>query len=103
MGSTLKLKKGEPCILEIGLDNHPSGNLFVIRNGFIHEVRYLAENPGRDLLRCALEARDLPAGVSHFRLEFHEDLEKARYHGMAFRDHRSLRLLSNPIYVEVAP
>ena len=104
MGSTVALGSGDTCALEIGLENHPSGNLFVFQNGFIHDVRYFAENPGRDVQTYTLDTRRLRSGqTSWFRLEFHEDLEKARYHGMAFRDHRSLRLLSNPIYVELAP
>ena len=104
MGSTVALGSGETCTLEIGLENHPSGNLFMFQNGFIHDVRYFAENPGRDVQTYTLDTRRLQSGqTSWLRVEYHEDLEKARYHGMAFRDHRSLRLLSNPIYVEVAP
>jgi hypothetical protein len=104
MGSTVSLKSGETCGFEVGLENHPSGNLFVIKDGFIHDVRYVPGNPGRDVLKYSIGREDLPAQGSVFlRVEFHEDLEKARYHGMAFRDHRSLRLLSNPIRAEVAP
>jgi len=37
-------------------------------------------------------------GSAYVRIEFHEDVEKSRFWGMAHRDHRTMRILSNPIW-----
>jgi hypothetical protein len=79
-----------------------------MRDGFLLDVRHCAGTAG-EVVRFRIPAYDICTGgktggrrvASYVRLEYHEDLEKARYHGMAFRDHRSLRLLSNPIWMEV--
>jgi len=103
MGSEVELDRGETCEFEIALSSHPSGNLFIMKDGFLAEVRYLPAAAGVSRLRYAVESGGIAAKGSFLRLEFHEDLEKAAYHGMAFRDHRSLRLLSNPIHMRVRP
>jgi hypothetical protein len=108
MGSTVLLSAGDECEFEATLSGHPSGNLFIMRDGFLHDVRHCAGSR-EDVVRFRIPAYDIGTGrnasgrrlASYVRLEYHEDLEKARYHGMAFRDHRSLRLLSNPIWMEV--
>jgi len=104
MGSTLTLAEDESCVLRVALSEHPSGNLFVMKDGFLFDVRYFAAGEGPDIAEYRFEPKDLAArGWSFVRVEFHEDLEKARYHGMAFRDHRSLRLLSNPLWIRAKP
>ena len=100
MGSTLTLAEGGSCVLRIELSEHPSGNLFVMKDGLQYDVRYFPEGKGPDVSEYRFGSGDIAGrGLSFVRIEFHEDLEKARYHGMAFRDHRSLRLLSNPIWI----
>lgn len=108
MGSTVLMSGGDECEFEARISGHPSGNLFIMKDGFLHDVRHCAGS-GEDVVRFRISAYDIGTGrtaadrpaTSYVRLEYHEDLEKARYHGMAFRDHRSLRLLSNPIWMEV--
>jgi len=102
MGSCVELDRGETCEFEISLSSHPSGNLFIMKDGFLADLRYLPASGGVSALRYAVEGKDIGAR-SFVRVEFHEDLEKAAYHGMAFRDHRSMRLLSNPIHMRVRP
>jgi len=102
MGSTAQVKKGDICKMTVELYDHPSGNLFVMKDGFLYDVRYVPKGIGPDIVDYCFDTAALGAkGCSYIRFEFHEDLEKAKYYGMAFRDHRSLRLLSNPIWLEV--
>lgn len=106
MGSTVRLSRSrsDVCSLEIFLGFHPSGNLFVMKDGFLVTVQYLPASDGDPEsaipFRWEVKANEVSGTGSHVRIEFHEDLEKAAYHGMAYRDHRSLRLLSNPVYLE---
>lgn len=101
VGSTVPLRKGETCRLVAGIKDHPAGNLFAIQDGFLRDVRRIAAGEGTDFVEYEIGREDLgTSGESYLRLEFHEELEPARYHGMAYRDHRSLRLLSNPIHVK---
>jgi hypothetical protein len=101
MGDTVPVPEGEGCRLRVVLARHTSGNLFVILNGLTHDVVHVPEGEGPDEREFLLPAADLRGrdGESFARIEFHEDLEKARYQGMAFRDHRSARILSNPIWM----
>jgi hypothetical protein len=98
MGDTVPLSPGERCRLTASLREHSSGNLFVIRDGLIHQIVHLAGGAGPDTVGVELAAGAAGA-ASYVRLEFHEDLEKARFHGMAYRDHWTMRLLSNPVWL----
>lgn len=100
MGDTILLADGQCARFRAALSSHPSGNLFIIKDGLIHDIVAMEAGDGPDAFDFVLTSSDLKAsGQSYVRLELHEDLEKARYHGMAWRDHRSLRLLSNPIWL----
>ncbi len=99
MGETVLITKGGSRLIRIELANHPSGNLFIVKDGFIHECVYLQGGYGPDILEFRIGETDIAGrGESFVRLEFHEDLVKSSYSGMAYRDHRSLRLLSNPVW-----
>lgn len=108
MGQTLRMGREDRAVFNASLRNHPSGNLFIYKDGLLLETKSLGaaqapeSGPDSDSSRVVFEAsgKDIRPGGSFFRLEFHEDLEKAAYHGMAYRDHRSLRVLSNPIFLE---
>ena len=98
MGSCVPVRHAD---FEVEIRHHPSGNLFIMVDGQIHDIIHFPE--GDDIYRFSLESRDfaLQGPVPSFvRLEYHEDLEKARYFGMAFRDWRTMRLLSNPIWLK---
>lgn len=104
MGDTVDLGSNGNCELQVGLSDHSSGNLFVILNGFIHDIRYLREGKD-DTCVFPLVREDIPhirSGAAYVRIEFHEDVEKSRFWGMAHRDHRTMRILSNPIWFACA-
>jgi hypothetical protein len=100
MGAALRLHKDGRAVFTVSLSDNPSGNLFVMKDGLLRETRYVAAD---DVLAFEVGAKEILPEGSFLRVEFHEDLEKAAYHGMAYRDHRSLRALSNPIFLEVLP
>lgn len=99
MGDSINLKKGEGCSFTVKLKDNPSGNLFIMMGGQIHDVIHI-DGPGQEY-SFSIEEKGLKriaSGESFVRLEFHEDLVKSRFWGMAYRDHQSMRLLSNPIW-----
>jgi hypothetical protein len=103
MGETALLARGERCRFRAELVDHPSGNLFIVQDGMLADIRHLPGAGAREVVEFELDLPRAPGTAgSYVRLEFHEDLEQARYIGMAFRDHRSIRLLSNPIWLRWA-
>lgn len=110
MGETLDLEPDQACILTVTMAGIPPGNLFVMKDGLLHEVRRVipdgsaSPDGGSATLRIRIEGRDIRRAAdgragSFVRVEYHEEIESPRYHGMASRDHRSLRLASNPIWL----
>ena len=100
MGDTVQFGADGSCELRVLLRDHSSGNLFVILNGFIHDIRYL-QGGKDDTCVFPLRREEIPhtrAGSAYVRIEYHEDVEKSRFWGMAHRDHRTMRILSNPIW-----
>ncbi len=100
MGDTVRLDTDGSCELRVRLRDHSSGNLFVILNGFIHDIRYLQGGQDETCV-FLLHRADMPhsrVGSAYVRIEYHEDVEKSRFWGMAHRDHRTMRILSNPIW-----
>ena len=41
-----------------------------------------------------------PQGSSYVRIEFHEAEEPPKFYGLAYRDYKSARLISNPIWLK---
>ena len=91
MGETIK--KGETPSFFITLLHHPSGHLIIYRDGFQEDSVYFPEEEESHY------SFTLPS-FSYCRIEFHEDIKKTRFWGMVFRDWQSMRLLSNPIWME---
>ncbi len=104
MGESVPLRKGDGCRFTVRLSDNPSGNLFILTGGQIHDIKYFqASTEGTEQsYEFTMEEKDLkriPNGESFLRLEFHEDLVKSRFWGMAYRDHNTMRLLSNPVWI----
>ncbi len=91
MGDTLP--HNSTPVFKVVLKHHPSGHLMIYRDGLQEDAIYF--NSG--------EIDEYTFTLPHFkycRLEFHEDIVKTRFWGMVYRDHNSMRLLSNPIYCD---
>lgn len=101
MGDSIALQKGDSCSCIVTLQDNPSGNLFIMTGGQVHDIIYIKGPDEQHVF--TLEEKDLKriaSGESYVRIEFHEDIVKAKFWGMAYRDHRSMRLLSNPIWFD---
>lgn len=104
MGESIPLKKGDACTFTVKLENNPSGNLFVMLSGQVHDIFYIqaSEASSSSFTLRESELRRISSGEAFVRLEFHEDIVKEKFWGMAYRDHHSMRLLSNPIWLDAA-
>ena len=100
MGDTLALAAGETARFELDLAAHPRGNLFLYADGMILDTIYY-DQAGSDQYIFELPASWIQkSGLSYVRIEFHEMTEPPRFYGMAYRDYRSARLISNPIWLQ---
>ena len=78
--------------------DHPRGNLYLYSDGMQLDVIYY-DQPGTDTYTLTYpESWIAPGGESYIRMEFHEAKEPPKFHGQAFRDYQSARLISNPIW-----
>ena len=98
MGDTLMVPCGADFTVTMTLINHPRGNLFLYSDGMQLDVIYY-DQPGIDTYTFTYpEAWIAPGGQSYIRMEFHIAKEPPKFHGQAFRDYQSARLISNPIW-----
>jgi hypothetical protein len=108
MGDTVTLDGGRQCTFSIEIDgpDSVSGNLFIFTDGLIYDIIYFGlDNAGTKKYQFTVDAgavHNRLTGTSYFRIEFHEELVKAQYYGMAYRDHKSMRIISNPIWIQRA-
>lgn len=105
MGQSIPLQAGKQCRFTVRLSNNPSGNLFIMTGGQLHDIKYFrASEPNEvqtyEFMVDELSMKRIHHGESFFRVEFHEDIVKSKFWGMAYRDHTSMRLLSNPIWID---
>lgn len=99
MGDTLPLDTGDTAEFTVDLIEHPAGNLFIYADGLILDTIYY-DHSGRDVYRFSLGFTWLRENAdSYIRIEFHEMKDKPAFYGMAYRDHLSARLISNPIWL----
>lgn len=96
---------GGPVEFSFSVWDNPSGNLFVMASAQLVDVKYFNgyKAGGRQEYRFTLDEdgmRFLRGGFSFVRVEFFEDTVKAKFWGMAWRDAKSMRLLSNPIWID---
>lgn len=101
MGDTLVVAPGETATFTIRMIQHPRGNLFLYGDGMILDIVYY-DQPGSDSYTFALPDHWIADGNngSYVRIEFHETKEPPAFFGLAFRDHQSARLISNPIWLK---
>ncbi len=104
MGESIPLRTGDECRFIVRISHNPSGNLFLMTGGQIHDIKYFpASEQGTvqtyDFIVKETAMKRIFNGESYFRLEFHEDIVKSKFWGMAYRDQNTMRLLSNPIWI----
>lgn len=100
MGGEIALGAGGRASFRAVLKDHPSGNLFILSDGLIVDVLFYPAAARTEVSFEFAEGDIGRSGQSYVRLEFHEDLVKSQFFGMAYRDHQSIRLLSNPIWLK---
>lgn len=104
MGGVATCAADDLIEFEVELSGHPRGSLYVVRDGLIFDVFPAvgsdAIDNGREVVAFQFEGRSVdPERHSYCRVEFHEEIVAPYYVNMAYRDHTSLRALSNPIWV----
>jgi hypothetical protein len=102
MGRTVFLSPGKKCIFNIEIDSPLGGNLFIFTDGILYDIIHFDPSDRIKKHRFTADTGNIRNRLtceSYFRIEFHEELVKAMYYGMAYRDHTSMRLLSNPIWL----
>lgn len=90
---------------EFSIDDNTSGNLFVMVSSQLSLIEYIksAKEAGAQSVCFSLNENDIRFISDRFafiRLEFYEDTVKSRFWGMAWKDSKSMRLLSNPIWID---
>lgn len=99
MGDTLALDGGQTARVTLELTGHPRGNLFIYADGMVLDTIYY-DHAGDDRYEFDLsEGWIQKSGTSYVRIEFHEMAAPPPFYGVAFRDHESARLISNPIWL----
>ena len=101
MGDDISYSGGDIKIIFL-ITSNPSGNLFVMVSGELTAVEYIEAGDSWHEYEVTLAEKDiriLPSGSAFIRLEFYEDIVKALFWGMAYKDAAAMRLLSNPIYL----
>ncbi len=104
MGDTVYCREDEQITCTMSLKNHPRGNIYAIKDGFIFDTLPVkgdsAVNGDWEDINFEIEAESLNSeNGSYCRVEFHEELVEPYYVNMAYRDHTSLRALSNPVWM----
>ena len=87
--------------LHIRIDADYNGNLFIYQDGNLNDVLRLLDDDRNRELTYVLESEleEDTRSEMYVRLEFHEETVEPRFFGMAYRDHETMRLISNPIYM----
>jgi hypothetical protein len=103
MGSSVCLATDKECTFIIEIESSVSGNLFIFTDALIYDIVHFDSGEPVKKYQFTVDVKDVKnktTGESYFRIEFHEELVKPRYYGMVHRDHASMRLLSNPIWIK---
>ena len=101
MGDIVPYEGGD-VELSIEIGSNPSGNLFIMISGQLHSVHYLNASNEMRTYTFRIPEKDIHMLRSYsafIRVEFFEDVVKAKFWGMAHRDEKSMRFLSNPIWL----
>lgn len=87
----------QPIKLDIQILTKEDIRLFVIKNGYYFDsVRVSAQADAWQ----SFEFEDQPLHPSYYRIELHSNTQHDEYRGIMWRDHDTMRALSNPIWVK---
>ena len=101
MGDSVPYEGGD-VELSVEIGSNPSGNLFIMISGQLNSVQYIDSSSDMRTYAFNIHEHDihmLKSQSAFIRIEFFEDVVKAKFWGMAHRDAESMRLLSNPIWL----
>ncbi len=101
MGDSVPYEGGD-VELSVEIGSNPSGNLFIMISGQLNSVQYIDSSSDMRTYAFNIHEHDihmLKSQSAFIRIEFFEDVVKAKFWGMAHRDSESMRLLSNPIWL----
>lgn len=87
---------GQPIKLDIEILTDEDIRLFVIRNGYYFDSVRVSAQAG---VWQSFQFADQPRQPSYYRIELHSDAQHDDYRGIMWRDHDTMRALSNPIWV----
>ena len=88
---------GQTIRLQISLYSKESGKLFIIKNGLCFTV--LEVNGSHEDQSFYTEVPDRPTHAGYYRVEFHANYSDGFHTGIVWRDHSTMRALSNPIFI----
>jgi hypothetical protein len=90
---------GQPVRLDIEVLTDEDVRVFVIKNGYYLDSARVSGQPGA---WQTLQFEDQPQQPCYYRIELHSDAQREDYRGIMWRDHDTMRALSNPIWVNRA-
>lgn len=96
MGEKIK-SNGQPLELSISVESSIPLRLLIVKNGFFLDSRLL--EPNAEKLQSFDFIDDDPCS-GYYRVEFHDLVHDEVYTGIEWRDFRTIKALSNPIWVE---
>ncbi len=95
MWESLPLEK-EAITFEVRVKNSPKANLFVIKNGYPFND-FEIETAGSEWQTFTFH--DTPQKPAYYRLELHQYKKSSTYIGITWRNHKTMLVISNPIWV----
>lgn len=91
------LNQDGPVTLHITAEWKEPLSLFIIKNGLIQEV--ITTTPDDTGHHQATYTDENPMDNSYYRIELHDTGKRENYSGIIWRDYSTMRILSNPIWV----
>lgn len=100
MGGKIELKGA--IRFNLKLFNIPEGNVLIIVDSLLYKIIHCDENKNIKEINFELSASDFNKTLtsSYVRIEYYETIEKPKYFGMVERNYKSMRLISNPIWIK---
>lgn len=99
MGDTLTVRDGESIRFCVTMQGVPAGNLFLMQDGTILDMRYFDGSPAKTYTFQLDSGAVLPGG-SFLRLEYYQVLGNPPYFGYSKHSWRDMQFLSNPIWLK---
>lgn len=100
MGDTVALY--DLLKFSVTLYDIPRGSLYIIIDSQIHKIISFEESNEIKIVSFEIKKTNLflKNSNSYVRIEYHETLEEPKYFGNVSRSYKSMRLLSNPIWID---